>query len=61
MKDKNRIETNYYSNGNKWYETLYVNNQRHGLLILWYDNGNKRSETPHVNGKRHGSRIHFNY
>jgi len=49
MKDKNRIETSYWSNGNKWYEIPYVNDKIYGLRIWWFDNGNKSSETPYVN------------
>ena len=61
MKDKNRIETSYWSNGNKQYETPYVNDKAHGLRIWWYSNGNKDCETPYKKDIQHGSRIEFRY
>jgi len=50
MKKQNRIETEYYQNGNKSSETPYVNGKIHGLQIYWYENGNKSSKTLYFNG-----------
>jgi len=61
MKDRDRIETSYYSNGNRSYEIPYVNDKANGLYKWWYENGNKWYEIPYKNNLQHGSSISFNY
>jgi len=55
------LEIGWYSNGNKMYETPYVNGNVHGLYKWWFTNGNKESETPYKKDIQHGSNIEFNY
>jgi antitoxin component YwqK of YwqJK toxin-antitoxin module len=56
MKEENEVkwEVGYRDNGQKFWETPYVNGERHGIETWWYENGKKWIESPHVNGDLHG-------
>jgi len=55
MENKTKVKTRYWhENGNKMYETPYVNGKRHGLEIGWYLNGNKHWETEYINDQING-------
>ena len=45
----------YWSNGNPWYKTNYINGNEHGLCEDYYcSNGNLSYKANYVNGKEHG-------
>jgi len=61
MKEENEVkwEAGYRPNGQKYWETPFVNGKRHGIETWWYENGKKSSEYKYVNGQEHG--IHFEW
>jgi len=54
------LMTVWHSNGNKSYESTFVNDKKYDLSIWWNENGNKRWVIPYKNSIEHGSRIRFN-
>jgi len=56
---KGYIQIMWYDNGQKWYETPYVNGQVHGKEMGWYVNGQKGYEVSYVNGQKHGEAMRW--
>jgi antitoxin component YwqK of YwqJK toxin-antitoxin module len=48
------VVTEYYKNGNKKYETKYVNGKPSGKYLTWFKNGTKKAEGEYQNGQRVG-------
>gem|GEM_PF-6337562 len=46
--------TGWYENGQKRYETNYVDGKEHGLYTEWRENGQKETEGNAKEGKPHG-------
>ena len=53
------IVRTYYSNGQKYHETEYQNNIRHGKHIEWFENGEKSAEREYENDRPHGKHIEW--
>jgi antitoxin component YwqK of YwqJK toxin-antitoxin module len=45
--------TDWYPNGQRQCEIMYVYGQRHGLCTTWYPNGQMAVQETYVNGKKH--------
>jgi len=51
---KNGLDTEWYENGNKWYELIFKDGEKNGLDTEWYLNGAKRIEEHYKNGVKDG-------
>ena len=56
MSDAIEVNTDYYDNGNKRYEILYLNGKEYGLARYWWNNGQLNEERSYKNGQIHGLR-----
>jgi antitoxin component YwqK of YwqJK toxin-antitoxin module len=52
--EREGLATSWYEDGQKEYETSYVNGKKDGLTTLWYENGQKHVEINYVNNKEDG-------
>lgn len=54
------VETQYYTNGNLWYEIPYnKDKKRHGLVKWYFMSGKIHKEIPYKNGKKDGVEISY--
>lgn len=52
--------TTWYTNGQKEYESRYIDGELDGVETSWHPNGQKWVETHYFSGKRHGRRRIWN-
>ena len=50
------LYTQWYTNGRKEYEAVFVRGKVHGVETQWHRNGQKRTEQHYDHGLRHGPR-----
>ena len=56
MSDAIEVNTDYYDNGNKRYEILYLNGKECGLARWWHSDGKLFVESNYKNEQLHGLR-----
>ena len=57
MKMKNGLHTEYYENGNKWYEEYWIDGWLHRedgpAMVVYHENGDRRCEGYYIDGEWH--------
>ncbi len=54
---KHGVETEWFTDGSKWFERMWVSGKRHGDTTYWYKNGGKRWDGYYLGRKQHGMDI----
>ena len=59
-KTKQGKSIEFYQNGNKMYETNFVDGKEHGSMIVYEKNETVKYHGEYKNGKRHGAWVYTN-
>lgn len=55
----NKLQTDYYKNGNKKYEVYMIDGKLEGIYKIWYETGELESEIEYRNGMRDGKLLEY--
>ncbi|NPD83876.1 hypothetical protein HNS38_03850 [Lentimicrobium sp. L6] len=55
----NKLQTDYYKNGNKKYEVFMIDGKLEGWYKIWYESGELDSEIEYHNGMRNGLMLEY--
>lgn len=55
----NKLQTDFYKNGNKRYEVFMIDGKLEGMYKIWYESGELESEIEYHNGMRNGLMLEY--
>ncbi len=58
--EQHGLETEWWDNGQKWWEEMWRLDKQHGLSTWWHGNGYRNVETTRANGAEHGVQTYWN-